>query len=63
MILSDIAGKYPEAPVIVAMAESTWAGNRKAAKIEFSLSDRGYNLMENEALKSPAGCPMFGEIP
>jgi len=35
----DIAGKYPEAPLLVAMAESTWAGNRKTAKIEFSLSD------------------------
>jgi len=31
--------QYPEAPLIVAMAESAWAGNRKAAKIEFSLSD------------------------
>ena len=31
--------QYPEAILIVAMAESTWAGNRKAAKIEFSLSD------------------------
>ena len=41
MILSDIAEKYPEAPVIVAMAESTWAGNRKVAKIEFSLKIEG----------------------
>ena len=39
MNFKDITGKYPEAPVIVAMAESAWAGNRKAAKIEFSLSD------------------------
>jgi hypothetical protein len=31
--------KYPEAPLIVAMAESAWTGNRKTAKIEFSLSD------------------------
>jgi len=38
--LQDIAGKYPEAPVIIAMAESAWAGSRKAAKIEFSLSER-----------------------
>jgi len=30
----DIAGKYPEAPLLVAMAESAWAGNCKAAKIE-----------------------------
>ena len=32
--------QYPEAPLIVAMAETTWAGTVKAAKIEFSLSDR-----------------------
>jgi uncharacterized protein with GYD domain len=32
--------KYPEAPLIVAMAESTWAGSRISAKVEFSLSDR-----------------------
>jgi hypothetical protein len=38
--LQDIAKKYPEAPLIVAMAESTWAGSRTAAKIEFALSDR-----------------------
>ena len=31
--------KYPEASLIVAMAESTWAGNRNTAKIEFSLSE------------------------
>ena len=31
--------QYPEAPLIVAMAESAWAGSRKAVKIEFSLSD------------------------
>jgi len=37
--LQEITGKYPEAPLIVAMAESAWIGNRKAAKIEFSLSD------------------------
>ena len=35
----DITGKYPEAPLIAAMAESAWAGNRNTAKIEFSLSD------------------------
>ena len=39
MNLQDISGKYPEAPLIVAMAESAWAGNKKTAKIEFSLSD------------------------
>ena len=35
----DIAKHYPEAPLIVAMAESAWSGNRKTAKIEFSLSN------------------------
>ena len=38
--LQYITGKYPEASVIIAMAESAWAGSRIAAKIEFSLSDR-----------------------
>jgi len=36
----ELVKKYPEAQLIVAMAESTWAGNRKTAKIEFSLSDK-----------------------
>ena len=36
---AELVKKYPEAPLLVAMAESTWAGNRKTAKIEFSLSD------------------------
>jgi hypothetical protein len=36
---TELVKKYPEALVIVAMAESTWAGSRKTAKIEFSLSD------------------------
>ena len=36
---AELIKQYPEAPVIVAMAESTWAGNRKAVKIDFSLSD------------------------
>jgi hypothetical protein len=31
--------KYPEAALIVDMAESTWAGNEKSIKIEFSLSN------------------------
>jgi hypothetical protein len=39
MNIQDIAVKYPEAQLIVAMAESAWAGNRKTARIEFSLSD------------------------
>jgi len=36
---SELLKQYPEAPLIVAMAESTWAGSCKTAKIEFSLSD------------------------
>ncbi|MDR0442743.1 MAG: hypothetical protein LBH44_04975 [Treponema sp.] len=36
----ELVKKYPEAALIVAMAESTWAGSRKMAKIEFSLSDK-----------------------
>ena len=35
----ELINKYPEAPLIVAMAENAWTGNRKTAKIEFSLSD------------------------
>ena len=31
--------QYPEAQLIVAMAESIWAGSRNTAKIEFPLSD------------------------
>ena len=36
---TECVSKYPEASLIVAMAESVWNGNRKAAKIEFSLSN------------------------
>jgi len=36
---AEYKNKYPEAPLIVAMAESVWTGNRKTAKIEFSLSN------------------------
>jgi hypothetical protein len=32
--------QYPEAAILVAMAQSVWIGNRQAAKIECSLSDR-----------------------
>jgi hypothetical protein len=35
----ELVKQYPEAPLIVAMAESTWAGSHIAAKIDFSLSD------------------------
>jgi len=31
---------YPESSLLVAMAETAWAGNLKSVKIEFSLSDR-----------------------
>jgi len=31
---------YPESSLLVAMAETVWAGNHKSVKIEFSLSDR-----------------------
>ena len=41
--------RYPEALLIAALAESVWAGNRKAAKIEFSLSD-GLKLKLKELL-------------
>jgi hypothetical protein len=40
MNIQDIIEKYPEAPIIVAMAESAWAGSRTTEKIEFALSDR-----------------------
>ena len=36
---TEYTNKYPEALLIVAMAESVWTGNRKAVKIEFSLSN------------------------
>ena len=35
----ELIKQYPEVPLIVAMAESTWAWSRIAAKIEFSLLD------------------------
>jgi hypothetical protein len=38
-IETTLIKQYPEAPLIVAMAESAWNGSRKSAKIEFSLSD------------------------
>jgi len=31
---------YPESSLLVAMAETAWAGNLKSVKIEFSLSGR-----------------------
>ncbi|MCL2809257.1 MAG: hypothetical protein FWD24_04215 [Treponema sp.] len=37
---AEYTKKYPEAQLIVAMAESAWAGNRNTAKIEFSLTDK-----------------------
>jgi len=51
----ELIKKYPEAPLIVAMAESAWAGNRKTVKIEFSLSDnlktKLYELLEKKIHK------------
>ena len=46
---SSLVKQYPEAPLIVAMAESIWAGSRKSVKIEFSLSD-GLKAKLNELL-------------
>jgi hypothetical protein len=39
MTEEELIQQYPEAPLIAAMAASAWAGSRRAAKIEFSLSD------------------------
>ena len=36
----DIAGKYPEAAVIVEMTRIAWNGYLKAARINLTLSDR-----------------------
>jgi hypothetical protein len=36
----ELIARYPEAQLIVNMAESAWKGNIKAARIDFSLSDR-----------------------
>jgi len=36
---ASLVKQYPEAQLIVAMAEGTWAGSRQSVKIEFSLSD------------------------
>jgi hypothetical protein len=52
---ADLVKKYPEASLIVAMAESAWAGVRKTAKIEFSLSEnlktKLYELLGKEINK------------
>jgi NCAIR mutase (PurE)-related protein len=37
---AELAKQYPEASLLVAMAETAWAGSLKSVKIEFSLSDR-----------------------
>jgi len=54
-IETSLIKQYPEAPLIVAMAESVWAGNRKSAKIEFSLSEnlktKLKELLEKEVQK------------
>jgi hypothetical protein len=36
----ELVKKYPESPLIVAMAERAWQGGMEAAKIDFSLSGR-----------------------
>jgi len=36
---TEYVKKYPEVRLIVAMAESVWAGNIKSVKIDFSLSN------------------------
>jgi hypothetical protein len=36
----ELVKQYPEASLLVAMAETAWTGSLKAVKIEFSLSDR-----------------------
>jgi hypothetical protein len=36
----ELIARYPEAPLIVTMAESAWKGAIKSARIDFSLSDR-----------------------
>ncbi|MDR0301883.1 MAG: hypothetical protein LBI04_06180 [Treponema sp.] len=52
---TKLVKKYPESSLIVAMAESAWAGNTKTAKIEFSLSDnlktKLYELLGKEIHK------------
>jgi hypothetical protein len=52
---TELVKKYPEALLIVAMAESAWTGNSKTAKIEFSLSDnlkaKLYELLGKEIHK------------
>jgi hypothetical protein len=35
-----LAEKYPEASLIAEMARTAWGGNLKAARVDFSLSDR-----------------------
>jgi hypothetical protein len=36
----ELVKNYPEAPLIVAMAEMAWQGNKQAVKIDFSLSGK-----------------------
>jgi hypothetical protein len=36
----QLAEKYPEAALLVEMAKTVWDGNLKAARVNFSLSDR-----------------------
>jgi len=36
----ELANHYPEASLIVELAKATWNGSLKAARVDFSLSDR-----------------------
>jgi hypothetical protein len=40
MDIKDIEKAYPEATLMVAMAESVWNGNNTSIKMELSISDR-----------------------
>jgi hypothetical protein len=36
----ELSNRYPEAPLLVEMAKTAWNGNLKAARVDFSLSDK-----------------------
>jgi len=36
----ELSNHYPEAPLLVEMAKTAWSGNLKAARVDFSLSDK-----------------------
>jgi len=45
---TEYANKYPEARLIVAMAESVWIGNRRAAKIKDTIYIGGIERGNNQ---------------